>query len=360
MKNNSYSVVKLTLAIVLFVIGVCIFAYPIINEWLISTSQEQQIENFRNIKANISAGEKTSQESNSSTSNSTSSSTDNNASNSTSNSTSDSMKYAGKELLKAMSQYNNEIYTDKQTGLQDVWSYEQPEFDLFAYGLSNDAVAELRIPAMDVDLPVYLGASNTNMARGAAQLGETSMPIGGNNTNCVIAGHRGASGGKFFLDIENINIGDYVFLDNFWETLTYKVVSIEVIDPYDIDKIKIQDGKDMLTLITCHPYPTNYKRYVVYCERTDDVVDFETQKNTSNNATSFETQKDTSNNTTNFETQKNTSDNVVDNKTDDIVDGNNEITSSKLVIALDRCTLFIVPILIISLSIVLFLSRRKR
>ena len=29
----------------------------------------------------------------------------------------------------------------------------------------------------------------------------------------------------------------------------------------------IVEGKDMVTLVTCHPYPHNYQRYLVYCER---------------------------------------------------------------------------------------------
>ena len=39
-----------------------------------------------------------------------------------------------------------------------------------------------------------------------------------------------------------------------WERLRYKVTKIKVIDPYDTDKILIQKGKDMITLLTCHPY----------------------------------------------------------------------------------------------------------
>ena len=106
-----------------------------------------------------------------------------------------------------------------------------------------------------------------NMSKGAAQLTETSMPIGGNNTNMAVVAHRGYSYAKMFREIEKLKIGDEIFITNFWETMTYKVERIEVISPDEIDKIRIQEGKDMVTLVTCHPYPHNYQRYLVYCER---------------------------------------------------------------------------------------------
>lgn len=172
------------------------------------------------------------------------------------------------ELKAAMVDYNKKIYENHQEGLKDAWAYEEAEFDLTQYGVYDNVIAELRIPAMDCDLPLYLGATRGNMAWGAVQLGKTSMPIGGKNTNCVIAGHRGCTNGAYFLYIENLGIGDKVYIDNLWETLTYKVTEIRVISPTDIPAVHIQEGKDMVTLITCHPYPYNYQRYVVYCERT--------------------------------------------------------------------------------------------
>lgn len=106
------------------------------------------------------------------------------------------------------------------------------------------------------------------MSLGAAVLSETSMPIGGENTNCVISGHRGYSGAPYFRDIENLKIGSKVYITNPWDTLMYKVVKIDVINPDDVSSILIQEGKDMITLLTCHPYMSHGKyRYVVYCER---------------------------------------------------------------------------------------------
>ena len=84
----------------------------------------------------------------------------------------------------------------------------------------------------------------------------------------MIAAHRGYQGIPYFRDIEELKIGDLVIIRNPWERLSYKVTKIKVIDPYDTDKILIQKGKDMITLLTCHPYREHGKyRYLVYCER---------------------------------------------------------------------------------------------
>lgn len=173
-------------------------------------------------------------------------------------------------LYRDMQAYNDQIYQDRQSGLQDAWSYEQPPFSLAEYGVVEEAVGYLTIEAMDLHLPLYLGASRDNLAKGAAVLGNTSMPIGGQNTNCVIAGHRGWQGIPMFLEIQNLQPGDTVVLDNLWETLTYAVTEIRIIRPDEIEAVKIQEGRDLLTLVTCHPYPHNTQRYLVYCERVEE------------------------------------------------------------------------------------------
>ncbi len=174
------------------------------------------------------------------------------------------------ELLRCMQDYNARIYADEQKELKDAWSYEQNPFDLDTAGLPEHMVGYLTIEAMDQKLPLYIGASDENMSRGAAVLSQTSMPVGGENTNCVIAAHRGYSGIPMFRDIEELEPGDRVEVANLWDTLEYEVVKSIVISPDDIDAVKIVPGEDLLTLITCHPYTQNYQRYVVYCRRTPD------------------------------------------------------------------------------------------
>jgi len=174
------------------------------------------------------------------------------------------------KLYSDMKAYNEKIYKDNQSDLKDPWSYEQSSFDLTKYGVENNIIGYIIVPHMEIELPIYLGANSDNMAKGAVHMSQTSLPIGGENTNCVIAAHRGYKGIPMFCDIEIMEIGDEVIIKNLWETLKYRVSNIKIINPSDSQEVLIQPGKDMVTLITCHPYTKNYKRYVVYCEREKD------------------------------------------------------------------------------------------
>ena len=174
------------------------------------------------------------------------------------------------ELLADLQAYNQRIYAEKQSGLVDLEACEVPAADLTAYGIEDEIIGILEIPAMELTMPVCLGASDDHLAAGAAVLGNTSAPIGGDNTNCVIAGHRGWRGADYFRHIDRLQVGDSVTLMNLWETLTYTVADIQIIQPHEVDKIKIQSDRDLLTLLTCHPYASGGRqRYVVYCERAE-------------------------------------------------------------------------------------------
>ena len=174
------------------------------------------------------------------------------------------------ELLADLQVYNRRIYVEKQSGLVDLEACEAPAADLTAYGIEDEIIGVLEIPDMELTMPVYLGASDAHLAAGAAVLGNTSAPIGGDNTNSVIAGHRGWKGADYFRHIDKLAVGDTVKLTNLWETLTYTVADIQIIQPHEVDKIKIQQGRDLLTLVTCHPYASGGRqRYVVCCERTE-------------------------------------------------------------------------------------------
>lgn len=172
------------------------------------------------------------------------------------------------ELLADLQAYNQRIYVERQSGLVDLEACEAPAADLTTYGIEDEIMGVLEIPAMELTMPVYLGASDAHLAAGAAVLGNTSAPIGGDNTNSVIAGHRGWKGADYFRHIDRLQVGDTVTLTNLWETLTYTVADIQIIQPHEVGKIKIQPSRDLLTLLTCHPYASGGKqRYVVYCER---------------------------------------------------------------------------------------------
>lgn len=164
--------------------------------------------------------------------------------------------------------YNEQIYLSGQEGLSCEYSYEKTSFDLTDYGLSDEIFGVIRIPELSLEMPVYLGATNSHMAAGAAHLSQTSLPIGGMNTNTIIAGHRGYGGASYFRYVNELEAGDRVYLTNIWETLTYEVVESKIIMPNEVKEIHIQEGRELLTLLTCHPYASGGKqRLLVICER---------------------------------------------------------------------------------------------
>lgn len=182
--------------------------------------------------------------------------------------TNNALPYA--ELRKAMFAYNEELYLSGQSGLIDQLSYEVPDFLLSDYGINSDILGYITIPKIDVKLPIYNGASEKNMAKGATYLANTSLPVGGDNTNCVIAAHTRYKGIHMFKRITELEIGDEIYITNLWETLVYKVVETKVIDPIDSQNIYIKAGRSLVTLSTCHPYPKNYQRYLVYAELVEN------------------------------------------------------------------------------------------
>ena len=176
------------------------------------------------------------------------------------------------ELLNAMQSYNQQIWEEKQAGLCDPWSYEQPSFTLGDYGLEDEVFGVITIPRLQLEMPIYLGATYKHMADGAAHLSQTSLPIGGENSNCVIAGHRGWGGASYFRYITELEAGDEVIITNLWGELRYTVTETKIIDPNDVEEILIQQDRELLTLLTCHPYASGGKyRYVVYCERNQEM-----------------------------------------------------------------------------------------
>lgn len=171
------------------------------------------------------------------------------------------------DLYNELKKQNEYLYINKQENLTDPFSYEQPTIFLDEYGIQDNIIGFISIPKINIDIPIYLGANTENMKKGAVHLTETSYPIGGENTNSVIAAHRGYSKSAMFRNIDKLNIGDEVYIHNFMETLQYKVCEIKIIKPTDVKELLIQDGRDLVTLITCHPYRVNSHRYIVYCER---------------------------------------------------------------------------------------------
>lgn len=180
-------------------------------------------------------------------------------------------------LYRDLQNRNQTLYETSQADLRDPFSYEEPGISLAEYGLQDDIIGFVQIPALDLELPIVLGANEEHLKQGAAHLTQTSYPIGGENTNCVLAAHRGYYKAPMLREVERLQIGDTVYVQNFRETLTYTVDELRIIDPSDVEALLIQPGRDLLTLVTCHPLGGNSQRYVVYCVRSSPEEDNATE-----------------------------------------------------------------------------------
>ena len=167
-------------------------------------------------------------------------------------------------LWEACLAYNRQLITGQRNRYSEA-SIKLPAIDLVALGWEQGVFARLSIPAITMDVPLYLGASAKNLDRGGAILGQTSLPIGGADTNCVIAGHRTWHGAVQFVALEQLRVGDMVLLTNPWETLVYEVIETKVITPDTLDDIMIQPGRELLSIFTCTR--PNTRRFLVICER---------------------------------------------------------------------------------------------
>lgn len=128
----------------------------------------------------------------------------------------------------------------------------------------------LEIPKIQEMLPIYLGASEENMAKGVAQLEKTSLPVGGLGTHSVLVGHRGYYAATIFRYLDQLVAGDRFYIYVFSEKLTYEVKDSEVVDPYRFDKFNIDPNEDQVTLLTCTPYRVSTHRLLVHAFRVYD------------------------------------------------------------------------------------------
>lgn len=132
---------------------------------------------------------------------------------------------------------------------------------------NNDVFGYLEIPRIKEILPIYLGATESHLAKGVAQMESTSIPIGGMGTNSVLAGHRGYYGADMFRYLDQLRVGDRIYIYTYGMTLTYEVTGSEVIDPYQTEKLEIEPDKDQVTLLTCTPYRVSTHRLIIHTRR---------------------------------------------------------------------------------------------
>ena len=171
-------------------------------------------------------------------------------------------------LTDDLKKYNEDV-TKGDANIIDPFSNEDYKGYYDIKGIDKEEVfAYLIIPKLDMKKPIYLDATYKHLDLGVAQVEGTSLPLGGKSTRSVIAGHRGWWGDLMFYNVEKLEAGDDIFIDGRSGLLKYKVTGQEIIDPSDWEKVLPIEGRDMVTLLTCHPKrPPRPKRLLINAER---------------------------------------------------------------------------------------------
>lgn len=144
----------------------------------------------------------------------------------------------------------------------EVLSYEDL-LDLNGDGMMGYII----IPKMNVELPIYHTVEEKVLQVGVGHLENTSLPVGGPSTHASLSGHRGLPSAKLFTDLDQMEEGDQFFIKVLGETLAYEVHSVETVLPHETESLAIQEGEDLVTLITCTPYAINSHRLLVHAHR---------------------------------------------------------------------------------------------
>ena len=143
------------------------------------------------------------------------------------------------------------------------------EYDSVLDVAGDSVMAELVIPAINVDLPVSHYTSDESLSKGAGHLANTSVPIGGPSTHSVLAAHTGLPTARMFDRLDELRAGDWFVIRVLGEEHFYEVASTEVVEPGETSSLAVQQGRDLVTLVTCTPYGVNSHRLLVHAERTD-------------------------------------------------------------------------------------------
>lgn len=177
---------------------------------------------------------------------------------------------ATKEAIqKYNEQLNSAFVSSKET--EEGISY----VDLVDVG---ESIGFITIPKIDVDLPIYSGTSTEVLEKGVGHIEQSSFPLGGPSTHSVLTGHRGLPKAVLFTDLDKLEVGDLFYLHILDEVLAYRVDQVKVVEPDETDDLKIVEGQDYCTLVTCHPYAVNTHRLLVRGVRTEYVPEEESEQ----------------------------------------------------------------------------------
>lgn len=177
------------------------------------------------------------------------------------------------ERLRKCYEYNEKLY---KSGIVLAEPFEPELFDIDEEYLNllseKEEMGYVIIPSLNIDLPIYHTTAEEVLQKGVGHLLHTSLPVGGENTKAVISAHNGLPGAEMFTNIDKLQNGNLVQIEIYDRVLSYKVYDTKKVEPKDISDLYVEEGKDILVLVTCTPYGVNSHRLLVFCERIPNPV----------------------------------------------------------------------------------------
>ncbi|WP_322410119.1 class C sortase [Microbacterium invictum] len=224
-----------TVIAVLCILGAGLLQYPSIAAWFSQYEQSQRIDGYSDGIRDLGAG-------------------------------------TLRQELERAREYNAEITGGADVAANERLPLARDTEDASAYDsvLAADAdglMARLKIPSVQIDLPIYHGTSETVLRRGVGHLQGTALPVGGASTHSVLTAHRGLATSELFTHLDRVEVDDTFTVEVFGEVLTYRVVRTVVVQPEDTEALLPQAGRDLMTLVTCTPLGVNSHRILVTGER---------------------------------------------------------------------------------------------
>lgn len=221
MKKKDFSTIAL---IVVFFVGVSVLLYPTVSDYWNSLHQSQAIATYADSVENM-----------------------------------DEQDY--EKLWDAAISYNQKLFQSGHgLGLKDE---EKEEYNELLDVSGTGIMSYIEIPKIKCSLPVYHGTDEGVLQIAVGHIEGSSLPVGGLNTHCVLSGHRGLPSAKLFSNLDKLEEGDIFMIRTLDQTLTYEVDQIRIVLPDEVEDLKIEEGKDLCTLVTCTPYGINTHRLLV-------------------------------------------------------------------------------------------------
>lgn len=172
------------------------------------------------------------------------------------------------EMWRAAQEYNEKLFeTGHGLGLKKK---EKKEYNKLLNVSGTGIMSYIEIPRINCSLPIYHGTDEGVLQIAVGHIEGSSLPVGGLNTHCVLSGHRGLPSAKLFSNLDKLEEGDVFMIRTLDQTLTYEVDQIRIVLPDEVDDLKIEEGKDLCTLVTCTPYGINTHRLLVRGHRVEN------------------------------------------------------------------------------------------